>query len=245
MKLTNQSGVTVWSATYDAFGKATIDPSSTVTNNLRFPGQYYDAESNLHNNWMRYYDAGGGRYLTSDPTGLHGGVNMYAYAEANPVAFADPKGQWILGTLAAVGAIGYFLFEDVYPAYKKDNPADMCECKEALEKANRYYAQLHAKFPDVYKKNLSIGVSNIEGKGGVTYVSNGDKIFIGKQYFCANAETKFSDADLKELVAHEGIHANESWFMRTPVFLGDEYTPGSHHHAVADWGRYFGGEIED
>ena len=45
MKLLNQSGVTVWSATYDAFGRATVDSTSTVTNNFRYPGQYYDAES--------------------------------------------------------------------------------------------------------------------------------------------------------------------------------------------------------
>lgn len=40
-KMTNISGNVVWSATYDAFGKATIDASSTITNNLRFPGQYF------------------------------------------------------------------------------------------------------------------------------------------------------------------------------------------------------------
>jgi len=40
-KMTAASGAVVWSATYDAFGKATVDGNSTVINNLRFPGQYY------------------------------------------------------------------------------------------------------------------------------------------------------------------------------------------------------------
>jgi RHS repeat-associated protein len=66
-KLTNISGAVVWSATYDAFGKAIIDASSTITSNLRFPGQYFDAETGLHYNWHRYYDPNTGRYVTEDP----------------------------------------------------------------------------------------------------------------------------------------------------------------------------------
>jgi RHS repeat-associated protein len=92
MKLLSQSGAAVWSATYDAFGKATVNPSSTVTNNLRLPGQYYDQETELHYNWMRYYDPGTGRYVTSDPIGLLGGINMYAYVGGNPLSRIDPWG---------------------------------------------------------------------------------------------------------------------------------------------------------
>ncbi len=92
MKLLSQSGVVVWSATYDAFGKATVNPSSTLTNNLRLPGQYYDAETRLHYNWMRHYDPGTGRYVTSDPIGLEGGINMYAYVGENPLRWVDPYG---------------------------------------------------------------------------------------------------------------------------------------------------------
>ncbi len=92
MKLLNQSGVTVWSAAYDAFGKAAVDPASTVTNNLRFPGQYEDRETGMHYNWNRYYDPGTGRYTTSDPIGLAGGINTYAYALSNSVKHTDPLG---------------------------------------------------------------------------------------------------------------------------------------------------------
>ena len=91
-KLLNQSGLTVWSATYDAFGRATIDPASTITNNLRFPGQYADQETGLHYNWMRFYDPTTGRYVTSDPIGLRGGINTYTYVKGNPITQIDPAG---------------------------------------------------------------------------------------------------------------------------------------------------------
>ena len=91
-KLLNQSGQTVWSATYDAFGRATVDAGSIITNNLRFPGQYADQETGLHYNWMRFYDPTTGRYVSSDPIGLYGGINLYAFVDGNPLRYADPYG---------------------------------------------------------------------------------------------------------------------------------------------------------
>lgn len=60
--------------------------------NCRLPGQYYDAETGLHYNWHRYYDPATGRYLTPDPIGLEGGINLYSYALQNPVNYIDPFG---------------------------------------------------------------------------------------------------------------------------------------------------------
>jgi RHS repeat-associated protein len=64
--MTTSSGAVVWKAKYSSFGKATVDPSSTVVNPLRFPGQYEDAETGLHYNRFRYYNPEDGRYICVD-----------------------------------------------------------------------------------------------------------------------------------------------------------------------------------
>jgi len=88
---TDSTQASVWQWESPAFGNA--EPQvEAVEVNLRFPGQYADAESNLYYNWNRYYDPQIGRYVTSDPIGLGGGYNTYGYVEANPLVYYDPYG---------------------------------------------------------------------------------------------------------------------------------------------------------
>ncbi|MBT8438435.1 MAG: RHS repeat-associated core domain-containing protein, partial [Gammaproteobacteria bacterium] len=61
--------------------------------------QYYDVETGLHYNYFRYYDPSTGRYMTSDPVGLSGGLNTYSYALNNPLYWSDPLGLDVLVTL--------------------------------------------------------------------------------------------------------------------------------------------------
>ncbi|MFC1824383.1 RHS repeat-associated core domain-containing protein [Thermodesulfobacteriota bacterium] len=89
--LTNDKGAVAWSADYKPFGNVALTKEAT-TNNLRFPGQYYDQETGLHYNYHRYYDPRVGRYITPDPIGQAGGINLLLYAYSNPVNLLDPMG---------------------------------------------------------------------------------------------------------------------------------------------------------
>ncbi len=90
-QLIDSNGAIVWQAAYLPFGKAQVS-LELVVNNIRFPGQYYDAETGLHYNWHRFYDPETGRYISADPIGLAGGMNLYAYVAGNPINWIDPKG---------------------------------------------------------------------------------------------------------------------------------------------------------
>jgi len=76
-KMAGVNGGAVWSAKYSSFGEATVDGSSNITNNLRFPGQYFDEETGLHYNYHRYYDPMTARYLRTDPLNI-GTFDIYA-----------------------------------------------------------------------------------------------------------------------------------------------------------------------
>jgi RHS repeat-associated protein len=100
----NAAGAAIWASQADPFGVGAPNEDYdqdgiNLTLNLRFPGQYFDAESGLHYNLNRYYDPTTGRYLESDPIGLKGGLNTYAYVGGNPVNFVDPLGleMWLPG----------------------------------------------------------------------------------------------------------------------------------------------------
>jgi RHS repeat-associated protein len=104
----------------EPFGNSAPDqnPSGlgTFAYNLRFPGQYFDAETGTSYNMMRDYDARLGRYIESDPIGLRGGLNTYAYVDGRPLTLVDNEGLAVAaaavpllgggGGAAGLGALG-------------------------------------------------------------------------------------------------------------------------------------------
>jgi RHS repeat-associated protein len=128
--MTNGSGNTVWQGEFKPFGEP-MTVTGSITNNLRFPGQYYDSETGLRQNWFRDYRAEVGRYVQPDPilllitkltsTGCAKTtvtwhmprlmtkpqmMYTYVYAVDNPIIFTDPTGQNIYGNWCGPGGSG-------------------------------------------------------------------------------------------------------------------------------------------
>ncbi len=109
-KMTSISGAVVWSATYSSFGKAEVDADSTVENNFRLPGQYFDGETGLHLNYYRYYNSSIALYQRIDPKlsispekkknlfsfndqlFIPMNHHRYVYSQNNPLSKFDPLG---------------------------------------------------------------------------------------------------------------------------------------------------------
>lgn len=107
-RLTNTQGQVAWQWLITGFGEVQPTQGATgyalngidngkvyseaVSFNLRYPGQQWDEETGLSYNLNRYYDPMAGRYTQSDPIGLDGGWNRFAYVGSDPLNFADDEG---------------------------------------------------------------------------------------------------------------------------------------------------------
>jgi RHS repeat-associated protein len=103
-ELTDDHGYVVWQARYQTWGNVALQADTGPQTNvwampafkpesqaLRMQGQYADTETGLHYNLFRYYDPEVGRFISQDPIGLNGGINLYQYAP-NPISWIDPWG---------------------------------------------------------------------------------------------------------------------------------------------------------
>ena len=119
---------------------AALSQGSTRVN-LRFPGQYYDAESGLHYNYFRDYDPETGRYVESDPMGWQEELNTYVYVE-NPLPLVDEWGFKTNGKHANKSSpmtVGDFNRTLTLPRYKKAIREAETNGKTHMQKHSRDY----------------------------------------------------------------------------------------------------------
>ena len=77
---------------YDAYGNVTSETNSGVESLFLFTARPLDADTGLQNNLNRWYDPSVGRWLSEDPVGYRGGVNLFEYVGDNPLISVDPTG---------------------------------------------------------------------------------------------------------------------------------------------------------
>jgi RHS repeat-associated protein len=98
IRMTSPTKTTVWAATWKPWGEVQT-LSGTTTNNLRYPGQYFQIETGLHYNHHRMYDPVTGRYTQADPLRFVDGPSVYAYAKNSPFMRLDRTGRQEEGSL--------------------------------------------------------------------------------------------------------------------------------------------------
>ncbi|MCF3145143.1 putative T7SS-secreted protein [Streptomyces platensis] len=90
-ELIDTSGTITWRARATLWGATTWEQGAEAYIPLRFPGQYFDPESEIHYNFHRQHDPNTARYLSPDPLGLEAADNPATYVK-NPHRWADPLG---------------------------------------------------------------------------------------------------------------------------------------------------------
>ena len=192
-RLITGEGTVVWQAAYLPFGRTQVQ-LGTVQNNLRFPGQYFDAETGLHYNWNRYYDPDTGRYLSPDPIGLYGGMNLYAYTNQNPINYIDHKGLFDIediknfardGRVRAISSFGVSLL--VQAVACNIEPSKIRAALFALNSGLNFYSSVEAAV--VSGGSLATAVADPDVTG-ITKVG-----LLGISYFFYQmADESFEDA---------------------------------------------------
>ncbi|MBI5893621.1 MAG: hypothetical protein HZB79_08230, partial [Deltaproteobacteria bacterium] len=102
-RMTDQNGNTVQTYKYDSFGNIT---ASSILQPYAYTGREYDKETGLYYYRGRYYDPKTGRFISKDPIGFGGGINVYVAMGNNPVNYMDPSGLFnpVKGGVALLNA---------------------------------------------------------------------------------------------------------------------------------------------
>lgn len=91
MALIDSSGDIVASYRYDAFGNL-LSKNGNLDQPFKFSTKRYDESAGLYYYGYRFYSPSIGRWITRDPLGETGGINLYSFVENNPINFVDPWG---------------------------------------------------------------------------------------------------------------------------------------------------------
>lgn len=102
IRLTDMNGNDLVDYTHSMYGATTASAAST--NPFQFTGRENDGDG-LYYYRARYYSPTYQRFISSDPIGLNGGINMYTYVGGNPLTYTDPLGLWAWGDPLPQGVV--------------------------------------------------------------------------------------------------------------------------------------------
>ena len=194
--LFDEAGDVAWKGQLDLYGVARTEGMKTRCP-WRWPGQYEDEETGLYYNRFRYYDPATGRYISQDPIGLVGGLELYNYAP-NPIHDIDPFGlmKCVGGDnfrghyLAHRNLLGNMLHKK-FPKWKVDQGAEFLKDLGDLVASGRFVSvgqgTLKKNQPvlDIYRgEGLTLALRSLgnETSEFVTLISSGKGLDLGIQF---------------------------------------------------------------
>ena len=209
----------VATAPYSGFGnnkptgvvKVTANPNQATTNqpmmlkasdavemNLRFPGQYADAETGTFYNWDRYFDQRTGTFTQMDSAGLRAGLNRRLYGDGDSLNRFDPDGRqaqgaaimcgpgWMLCAAGITGAMALSTPQGRQAAVDLTNKImDVCTpgdpCDEIRKEIEEWIAAMEKKYLEMQldRNDLFVAASTGTWEGHVSRY-NGMKIRLRK-----------------------------------------------------------------
>jgi RHS repeat-associated protein len=89
--LVSSTGSIIGTMDYDSFGK----PLGQIATRYQYAGREWDPDTELYYYRARWYDPQARRFISEDPIGLDGGINLYAYVFNNPIQYTDPSGNGV------------------------------------------------------------------------------------------------------------------------------------------------------
>jgi RHS repeat-associated protein len=166
--LTNASQETLNTYAYDPYGRL-MAATETVPQPFQYAGQVgVMAEGdNLYYMRARYYDANIGRFISEDPIGFDGGLNLYAYVGGNPISLVDPTGLVTVDN--TFEALSYYLTGNGAPADLGQNTQTLIKnSPEQLYRLNRIQTGATSSLSGNYQVDMTWSVYHV-GKTPVDY----------------------------------------------------------------------------
>jgi RHS repeat-associated protein len=155
LALADPTGTVQTQYTYDPFGSTTLQGAANA-NSYQFTGRENDG-TGLYYYRARYYNPPVGRFISQDPTGFSGGINLYAYSGDDPLGDTDPNGTGIVDcaeALAKLAKATYDLNKDLANDFLRGGCPDpgqhkkeIAQRKRAVEKALEKVKKHCSRFP--------------------------------------------------------------------------------------------------